>query len=547
MVNNDALMMMNPLGGADIAEIMSSKGPVVKCVMLRCQRPLANRDSSLTVASPDDLNANSIVTNSSYEISEESKPYANLTDKGGDSTTGDEQDTDPTTRVVLTEWIDQVEIDTTPSKSMVAKALGGQFTFLGQYQDEGVVLMARNLPDDLEDEIKEKVDDDDDDDGIADDDDDDDDQPTTRTTDEVKELLSRNFKVSELKELCHEREIATDDMVEKGEVIEALIQYQRTLPPYNCHRLQPPLHKVRVRGDILILRVAETNEELDENDGDDDEEKKVAGDEDDVDDDDAVVVQGKQSKVEDRDNDGEAEDEKQKDATAKNNNDAVAGTADVDEDTHNADDTKETSVLSNEEFFLDYTKSEYVAFASRTDIPEHEVEYEEDDDDNNDEDDDGPVGIIGQNGEEVEEEEKSAVFNLVMKEVLKTYREENGRGPNTQELLELRANIAKELDFQVSDVMDGDWDKEAKRKESPSGRGIAFHPHDMVKEYVPDKNEYIIDVDPEETKVGTDDDDDEEEDDDEYAEPHAKRVKTSPQEKEEEDSKPVVGTAGSDS
>jgi len=43
--------------------------------------------------------------------------------------------------------VEEVEIDTSPQKQMVMEILGGPFTFLGQYEDEGIVLMVRRDPD----------------------------------------------------------------------------------------------------------------------------------------------------------------------------------------------------------------------------------------------------------------------------------------------------------------------------------------------------------------------------------------------------------------
>jgi len=37
--------------------------------------------------------------------------------------------------------IEEIQIDTTPQKQMVQKTLGGPFTFLGQYEEEGIILM----------------------------------------------------------------------------------------------------------------------------------------------------------------------------------------------------------------------------------------------------------------------------------------------------------------------------------------------------------------------------------------------------------------------
>ena len=53
-----------------------------------------------------------------------------------------------------------------------------------------------------------------------------------------------------MKMLCHERDIDTEDMVEKADLVDALVKYEKNLPPINPHQLQPPLHKAVVRGDI---------------------------------------------------------------------------------------------------------------------------------------------------------------------------------------------------------------------------------------------------------------------------------------------------------
>lgn len=39
--------------------------------------------------------------------------------------------------------VKDMEVDTTPKKQMVQEILGGPFTFLGQYEEEGIVLMVR--------------------------------------------------------------------------------------------------------------------------------------------------------------------------------------------------------------------------------------------------------------------------------------------------------------------------------------------------------------------------------------------------------------------
>mmetsp|Transcript_21481 Transcript_21481/g.24090 ORF Transcript_21481/g.24090 Transcript_21481/m.24090 type:complete len:134 (+) Transcript_21481:741-1142(+) len=128
------------------------------------------------------------------------------------------------------------------------------------------------------------------------------------------------------------------------------------------------------------------------------------------------------------------------------------------------------------------------------------------------------------------------MFNLVMNEVLRQYREENGRGPNTKELLELRANIAKELGVEIAKEIDGDWDKKANADSVPSAKKIAFDPKkDTVKEYVPDANEYLSDNGKDiisrslmgDYDEDEDDEDEDEDDEDDAEEPPTKRLKTS--------------------
>ncbi len=92
----------NGLEGVDIAKIMSSSGPVVKCVLLK-HMANSGRDT---------------------------KPHA--------SPKAAEDDGHPHKRPVLTELIEEVSVDTTTSKNQVQAVLGGPFIFLGQYPDEGI-------------------------------------------------------------------------------------------------------------------------------------------------------------------------------------------------------------------------------------------------------------------------------------------------------------------------------------------------------------------------------------------------------------------------
>jgi Mg-chelatase subunit ChlI len=51
-----------------------------------------------------------------------------------------------------------------------------------------------------------------------------------------------------------------------------------------------------------------------------------------------------------------------------------------------------------------------------------------------------------------------------MRQVLRRFHEGNGRGPNTQELLDLRAAVAAKMGVQVPEILDTDWDQKAIKK-----------------------------------------------------------------------------------
>lgn len=477
------------IGGTDIRAVMKSQGPIVTTVILRCR------------SSANDKNDDEKL---------DSKPAA--IEKASENEASAEEQETPT-KVILSDLIEEVKIDTTPSKSKVAETLGGPFTFLGQYEDEGIVLMIRNFPDDLEADLKEIYEQDEED-------------CNGDKQFSFSEQLSKNFNIKALKAVCLQRDINTENMTEKRELVEALVEYQKRLPPYNEHQLQPPLHDARVRGDIVIMKVAETEEELDN----DDESKKVEGEKD-VDD----------------------------------NNDVDKKETQIDNNDSESNSTV-PAVPSNDEFFLDYSKDAYIKFASRTDIPVPDVETENSDnevEEDQEEEDEGDTeasmtGVgVGDDGdddddddddEDINDDDKSAMFNLVMNEVLRQYREENGRGPNTKELLELRANIAKELGVEIAKEIDGDWDKMAKENAVPSAKKIAFSKKaDRVREYVPDANEYPSDRDDEDYEDVDDSDNvarslmgdyDEEDDDNQANQPPAKRLKTSEDGSYQGDSKP---------
>ncbi|KAL7580149.1 hypothetical protein ACA910_012905 [Epithemia clementina (nom. ined.)] len=330
------------LRGGDIAAMLQSKGPIVKAVLLRHIR-LDGKDV---------------------------KPHAHLDVKHPPQQQQEQhqqEETNHNHRPVLEELVEEIQVDTTPARNHVSEVLGGSFTFLGQWPSEGTVAMVRkdclaDLPADLP-------------------------RLSTRT----------------LQKHCRQLGIDTTSMVEKSELVAALEDRQNNADPLNPHQLQPPLHNLKPRGDILIMKVAETKEEDDE----DDEDKE-----------------------------------------------------------------SEFEIMSNDDFFLNYTREEYLHFASRTDIVEHEQEQlddveesvegeaeaandeledgDDEEDDRDDEDDDGDDENFQL--EECEDSDKHVLLNIILGGVIQKFREDNGRGPNTEEVLELRNAVAAELDVEVPAV-----------------------------------------------------------------------------------------------
>mmetsp|Transcript_42272 Transcript_42272/g.101754 ORF Transcript_42272/g.101754 Transcript_42272/m.101754 type:complete len:567 (+) Transcript_42272:312-2012(+) len=542
------------LGGADIAEVMKADGPVVKCVLLRCRPKDGDGDDSA-----NDNSGGASAGGTTMNGGNNSKPPPDATDATSS--------TAKPPRTVLTDMIDEIEVDTTPNKSEVQKLLGGPVTFLGQYHEERTVLMTRVFPSSIEEIVahfSDECDEEEADGGDGDGDGDGDENKDLKTPD-AQDIL-QEMTVGQLRDLCSDRGIDTDGMVEKRNLVDALLKYDESLPPYNPNQLQPPLHKKRVRGDIIVMRVAETEEELDDDD-DADEDGEGQADADTgggEEQDDSDAKRGEVNAADEKET--KADGDKKPAAVEKSGIDDVEKNDDIDGDS--ADPESKTHVskpMKNEEFFQDYTKANYIQFASRTDIEEyeieepqeegHEVEDVEDEDDDQDENEapeDGDENAAEASGnpdeEELDDEDRNAMFNMVMNEVLRQYREETGRGPNTQELLDMRANIARELGVEIAHVEDGDWTQKAKADTPSSGKKIAFDTKDRVKEFVPHENEHTYEHN-----------DDDEEDDEDYVQdlnlqdgdgdedgkmdendkdvdaPPAKKLKTSPKPEEEVD------------
>lgn len=271
------------LQGIDISKVLRSKGPIVSCVVLRAA---ATADS------------------------DENKPSAN----------DNHHET----------LVEQIKLDTTPKKAEVETVLGGPFTFVGQYHEEGIVLMAKR---------------------------------------------GNVFAAND------------DDEEEK-----------KPSEPLNPHKLQPPFEACRVYGDILVLKVAECDDEDDEN------------------------------------------------------------------------ENPAPSVKTNDEFFLHYTKEEYLKFAARTDVVppvQPEVDEEEEAEEEEEENDWSGGEDSGDEEEEEcsEEEAQSAMMQLLMATCLRKFQEENGRGPSTEELLALKSTIMAKLGIpSPEEEEDGENEKEGEEK-----------------------------------------------------------------------------------
>ena len=210
---------MEALGSVDIGSMLRSTGPVVKCVLLRAAGADDEQKKPAAAATTNDDGA------SASPEQEDGKKKAADDEDGGD----DQPQAQPSQHPILTDLIEEIEIDTTPKKAMVQHVLGGPFTFLGQYEDEGIMVMVRR-PD------------------FADDD-------------------------------ADSEEDHSDEDQEDGE----------NKPPLNPHRLQPPLHKKEVYGDILLMRVAPVNDEPEEDEEQEEEAEADADEEQEEESDEAAV------------------------------------------------------------------------------------------------------------------------------------------------------------------------------------------------------------------------------------------------------------------
>jgi hypothetical protein len=548
---NQTPKMSSLLNGTDIAKVLSSVGPVVKCVLLKAAlSTTSKRKPSCKSTSVDDKD-------DTKDDRKEPPPSSSLSTDPIDTVLAEnekdkEVKEEQPTREVLLDLIEEIEIDTTPTKNMVAKTLGGAFTFLGQYEDEGIVLIVRRLrPKRRQPRQVENNDSDDDDDEENYEEGD----PDLFDRQEMHQQLQTQ-SLSELRKLCKTRNISMDGLLEKEEVIQALLEVmeKRALAnAINPHQLQPPFHRATVRGDILVMKVAEVKEPLD------DEDDTEEDDDDDDDNENGDTAEADNGNGAEEADDGDESKEERNNVKDDKAAEPKAAAVNDHEETGDEDHPPQQELPeppSNDDFFLDYTRAKYIAFASRTDI----VEMEDDDDDQEEDDDDedadeaqdgeeeGESGddheeeeayVPGGDNDEPDDEDKAAMLNLVMNEVLRQYREENGRGPDTRELLEIRSAVAKQLDVEVPEVdaMGADWDQKAPPRIINQIGGNSENITNGRKRnrriaFTPDTKEEVV-------ATAADDSDEEEadsgEEDDETYEPQAKKRKATPAQDHGED------------
>ena len=75
-----------------------------------------------------------------------------------------------------------------------------------------------------------------------------------------------------------------------------------------------------------------------------------------------------------------------------------------------------------------------------------EDEDEEADGDEEDDEEDYEVGI-----DDLDEKEKPALLNLILGELLRKFRTEHGRGPDSEELLKIRRQVAEKLGMHLEE------------------------------------------------------------------------------------------------
>merc|ERR1712176_1024337 len=122
------------------------------------------------------------------------------------------------------------------------------------------------------------------------------------------------------------------------------------------------------------------------------------------------------------------------------------------EDDYDEEKVDHLAALSNDEFFLNYTKEEYAKFAARTDIvdmPRDENNTEEEEELYSEEEEDDESDYEGE--EDEEDEEEDGFVDLLMEHVLARFQQQNGRPPEEHEMQALKAALVEKMGMPVEE------------------------------------------------------------------------------------------------
>jgi len=340
----------------DIAGILNSQGSIVSCVLLQASKKSSDTsDSKVASTSSSAKSVTGKTLQSSDESTVISKPNAvsddNINNTNAKPENPEDHSSSKTPEYHYAHLVTQISIDTTPKKRHVEQVLGGPFTFLGQYDEIGVVVMA------------------------------------------LRPDLSTNAQE-------------------------------------NPHELPPPLNPGPIQGDILLMRVSPTEEENeDEEEYDEKEENVKMG---------ACTDSSKAPESDTQDSDEFFQDFTCEEylefvALCKKEDRKVVETVDIKETTSNQDDMDHYDLEEGDAVEDNGHEEDEIGEDEEEDDDEAYTEFDED-------------------------EERVGMMNLIMGQILRKFREEHGRGPDTKELLQMRQALAMKLGVEVPAVWDDDDD-----------------------------------------------------------------------------------------
>jgi len=461
--------------GADIQRILTEKGNKVKAVLLRCQAsairdPLDEASSKIsTEAVGEDANSQTLLESPEGIVSlDSSKGEKGSADAGKDKGDVATSESSPEAlkgavqlvsgqcvrSLALEGLIEEVEIDTTPKERAVASLLtgetGGQITFLGQYENENVVVIATKEgmrskantsmnwkpinPHKLQpplhklsgkvrgDILLMRV-------------------PPNEEEDDEEELDD-----SDELETDSDEDVQTDDESEGKEDDDPIEHTQRCKISDLVEDLKRPNGAYCTGGDVVKSHdrsALTTDNGIDESKFKDSGNPGASNE---------VTSQSDQARLGEDLASSDLGNDKKYLEVSKNLSDAG----------NKKDDAEEEAT-----FFQDYTKKDYLCFAKRMDILIPEENEEESDEaeasgeaeeylhvemkqasGNSDEEEDEEY-VPEDDSEEMLEESPMAMFHMVLGHLIRQFQEKNGRGPGSSELLRMRALLAERMGIEL--------------------------------------------------------------------------------------------------